>query len=141
MLLLAKLPLPHLLMFGVPSLMVVAGAVWLRLPESRLGVLLGDASYALYLSHLFALGVLRKVLPPLLGDDALAAWSFVAISLVACTLVGVAVHLLVDNWLLRHERLGRFGRLGGGEGTRGTTTPGTAPRAATAEAVSRERRA
>ena len=127
-LLIAPLPVPHILMYGVPSLMVVAGAVWLPLPERRWGVLLGDASYALYLSHLFALGALRKVLPPLLGEGPLAAWSFVAISLLLCTLVGVAVHLLVDNWLLRHERLGRFGRLA--SGAPAPTTPGTAPRAA-----------
>ena len=107
-LLLAHLPLPRLLAFGVPSLLVVAGCLWVRAPERRWGVLLGDASYALYLSHLFTLGVLRVVLPPLLGDGALAAWSFVAISIVVCTLGSVVVHLVIDNWLLRRERLERW---------------------------------
>ena len=112
-LLLLHLPLPRLLMFGVPSLLVVAGAVYLPLPERRWGVLLGDASYALYLSHLFTLGALRAVLPPLLGEGPLAAWVFVAIALLVCTLASVVVHLLVDNWLLRVERVRRLLPRGG----------------------------
>ena len=107
-LLLASLPLPRLLAFGVPALLVVAGCVYARVPERRWAVLLGDASYALYLSHLFVLGVLRVVLPPLLGEGRAAAWSFVAISLVVCTLASVVVHLVIDNWLLRRERLERW---------------------------------
>lgn len=71
-------------------------------------VLLGDASYALYLSHIFTLGVVRKVVPPFLGTDIVAAWQFVAISLVTCLLVSVLVHRLIDNWFLRVERLHGF---------------------------------
>ena len=112
--------------YGVPALMVVTGCLYVDVPERRWAVLLGDASYSLYLSHLFTLGVLRVVLPPLLGEGALAAWLFVAISLVVCTLVSLPVHLLIDNWLLRHERLGRFApRI-----APGPTTPPTAPSSA-----------
>jgi exopolysaccharide production protein ExoZ len=70
-------------------------------------VLLGDASYALYLSHIFTLGVLRKLFPPLLGEGPLAAWLFVILSLPVCVLVSILIHKYVDNWLLRHERLVR----------------------------------
>jgi len=119
--LLLHLPLPRSIAFGLPALAVVTGCLFVDLPERRWAVVLGDASYALYLSHLFVLGVLRAVLPPVLGDGALAAWLFVAISLVVCTLASLPVHFLVDNWLLRRERLGAL------RSPSGPTTPGTAP--------------
>ncbi len=96
---------PHIFRFGIPAWLIVIGCVNLNLPENRLGLLLGDSSYALYLSHIFVLGVLRKILPPLLGDSAVAAWLFVLISCVVCIVAGIVTHLLVDNWLLRSERL------------------------------------
>lgn len=107
-LLLARIPTIRAIAFGIPALMVVAGALFIKLPERRWAVLLGDASYALYLSHLFVLGALRVVLPPLLGDGPVAAWSFVVLSLIICVFSSIAVHLAIDNWLLRSERLERF---------------------------------
>jgi len=104
-LLLLHLPAPRAIMFGVPALLVVAGSLYVRVPNWRWAVLLGDASYALYLSHLFTLGVLRAVLPRGLGDGPFAALAFVSIALVVCTLVSVVVHLVIDNWLLRKERV------------------------------------
>ena len=104
-LLLIKLPLPRILEFGVPSLLLVAGCLYVKVKEYRWAVLLGDASYALYLSHIFTLGVLRKFLAPLLGEGQVAAYLFVAISLVICTLVSIVIHKYIDNWLLRMERL------------------------------------
>ncbi len=71
-------------------------------------ILLGDSSYALYLWHIFALGLCRKVLPPLLGDSMVGALLFVAISLVVCVVTSLFVHWWVDNWLLRRERLPSF---------------------------------
>ena len=79
--------------------------LYVRIGEHRWAVLLGDASYALYLSHIFTLGVLRKFVAPYLGEGQTAAYLFVAISLVVCTLVSVVIHKYIDNWLLRHERL------------------------------------
>ncbi len=104
-LLFLRLPVPRIFEFGVPSLLIVAACLFIRVKEYRWAVLLGDASYALYLSHIFTLGVLRKVLPPFLGEGQLAAYLFVGISLVLCTVVGVYIHWYIDNWLLRHERL------------------------------------
>ena len=101
---LAAFALPGILLHGIPATMVVAGTLFVTLPENKLGVLLGDASYALYLSHIFVLGLLRKILPPVLGDGPIAAYLFVAISLVVCLIVSVPVHHYIDNWLLRHER-------------------------------------
>ena len=104
-LLFLSLPVPRIIEFGVPSLLIVMACLFIRVKQYDWAVLLGDASYALYLSHIFTLGVLRKVLAPLLGEGPTAAVLFVTISLVVCIIVSVFIHRYVDNWLLRHERL------------------------------------
>lgn len=104
-LLFLRLPASRIIEFGLPSLLVVTGCLYVQATEVRWAVILGDASYALYLSHIFTLGILRKALPPVLGDGPLAAWIFVFISLIVCTAVSVLVHFAIDNWLLRRERL------------------------------------
>lgn len=104
-LIIPELPLPALLDTGVPALMIVIGTIYCRLPEYRWFTALGDASYSLYLSHIFTLGLCRKLFPPLLGDGMGSALVFVALCLVVCTVVGQIVHVVVDNWLLRKERI------------------------------------
>src|SRR5947207_15519787 len=51
------IPLPRLVSHAVPSIMAVTGALmlepWARAHQSRLGLLLGDASYSVYLIHPF----------------------------------------------------------------------------------------
>lgn len=103
-LLLLHLPVPRIFTYGVPSLLIVIACLFVRVKEYRWAVLLGDASYALYLSHIFTLGVLRKFLTPYLGEGPLYAYAFVIISIIVCTLVSVLIHMYVDNWLLRRER-------------------------------------
>ena len=104
------LPLPRIFEFGIPSLLIVMACLFINVKEWRFGILLGDASYALYLSHIFTLGVLRKVLPPLLGEGQTAAYLFVFISLVVCTVASVLIHKYVDNWLLVQQRLPKLGK-------------------------------
>ena len=104
------LPVSRILEYGVPSLFIVMACLFIKVKEWRFGILLGDASYALYLSHIFTLGVLRKVLPPILGDGQIAAYLFVLISLVVCTVASLVVHKYVDNWLLVQDRLPKFGK-------------------------------
>ena len=104
-LLFLRLPVPRIFEFGVPSLLIVTACLFVRVKEYRWAVLLGDASYALYLSHIFTLGVLRKFLAPYLGTGLLDAYLFVVISIIVCTLVSLVIHKYVDNWLLRHERI------------------------------------
>jgi exopolysaccharide production protein ExoZ len=110
-LLFLQLPASRIIEFGLPSLLVVTGCLYAQATEVRWAVVLGDASYALYLSHIFSLGVLRKALPPLLGDGPVAAWIFVVISLIVCTAISVVVHFGIDNWLLRRERFEPFRNL------------------------------
>ena len=103
-LLFARLPIPRFFEFGLPSILVVTGCLFINVKHYPTASLVGDASYALYLSHIFTLGALRKLLPPILGDVPFAAYLFVFISLIICTIVSVVVHKFVDNWLLRSER-------------------------------------
>lgn len=105
-----KLPVPRILEFGVPSLFIVMACLFVNIKEWRFGILLGDASYALYLSHIFTLGVLRKVLPPLLGEGPMAAYLFVLISIIVCTVASLFIHKYVDNWLLLQQRVPKFGK-------------------------------
>ncbi|MFK8075556.1 MAG: acyltransferase family protein [Granulosicoccus sp.] len=99
------LPVPRIIEYGIPSLLIVTACLYINVGESRFGVLLGDASYALYLCHIFVLGLLRKVLPPFLGEGQSAAILFVVISIVICTIASLFVHRFIDNWLLLEERL------------------------------------
>lgn len=110
-LLLIKFELPRIITWGVPSLSVVIGVLYSRLPANRFFISLGDSSYALYLSHIFTLGLCRATLPALLGEGPQAAYQFVAISIVMCIVVGYLAHYLVDNWLLRAGRRDKFRRL------------------------------
>lgn len=107
-LLFLDLPVPRIIEFGIPSLLIVMACLFIRVRQYDWAVLLGDASYALYLSHIFTLGVMRKVLPPLLGEGQNAAFLFVIISTLVCLIVSVFIHKYIDNWLLRHERLRFF---------------------------------
>lgn len=99
------LPVPRIIEYGIPSLLIVTACLYINVGESKFGVLLGDASYALYLCHIFVLGLLRKILPPFLGEGQTAAILFVIISIIVCTVASLFVHKYIDNWLLRQERL------------------------------------
>ena len=94
---------------SLPSLAIVAGTLALSAPRVGWAALLGDSSYALYLSHIFTLGAAHLLLlPPVLaavGDGALGAWTFVILACAACAAVGVVVHFTIDNYLLCTERL------------------------------------
>lgn len=105
-----QLPVLRILEFGVPSLFIVMACLFIKIKEWRFGILLGDASYALYLSHIFTLGVLRKVLPPLLEEGPMAAYLFVLISLIVCTVASLFIHKYVDNWLLVQQRLPKIAK-------------------------------
>ena len=88
--------------------MIVTGCLFIKVPVSKFGLMLGDASYAIYLSHIFVLGALRAMVPSDAAATASNAWLFVIACVVVSTIVGVIAHFLIDNWLLREERLNVF---------------------------------
>lgn len=109
----------RLLQWGLPALALVAAAMafepviaalFKKATTSalmRLGALLGDASYAIYLTHGFAISVLKKLwglahLPQPhsadIGSGLEAA--YFAVALVACAIVGILVHLTLERWII-----------------------------------------
>ncbi|HDS1039211.1 TPA: acyltransferase [Stenotrophomonas maltophilia] len=92
-------------LFGTASTLLVAGAVLIeastrRTPPRGL-IILGDTSYALYLSHIFVISIAGRVWSMLLPSG--AWWNhglFVAATLLACCVTGYLVHRLVEQPLL-----------------------------------------
>lgn len=76
-------------------------------------VLLGDASYSLYLTHPIFLGIARVLLDALHVPPPNESVVVALFEVVAATLVGIAVHLYVEKPLLRKVRQ----MLGGGRKT------------------------
>ncbi|TMV05602.1 acyltransferase [Ruegeria sediminis] len=92
-------PLPRFVAAGLPAaLLVAAGTLFCppgRLPLQRIG----DASYALYLSHRFALRLLTLILLPALPPG--AAWIYVALACTASIAVALITHIAVEAPLMR----------------------------------------
>lgn len=89
-------PIPwRCLQWGVPALLIVAGAVGLeasgRLPAVPGFRALGDASYSLYLTHILLLAGLHPILAPLPAVVAIPG------GILACVALGLLVHRLVER--------------------------------------------
>jgi exopolysaccharide production protein ExoZ len=90
--------------WGLPALAIVAGTLGLEaLPivRSRLGLLLGAASYAIYLSHPAVLVVVRRAWG---RTHVTEPGTILAVCIVASILVGVAFHLLVERRVVAAAR-------------------------------------
>ena len=97
------------LLYGLPASAIVSGAVMLEtaegLVENDFGLLLGAASYAIYLTHGVLVSalmqVVRRILP---GPAGQAVFAVAAMS--AAISFGVAVHLGIERpvsaWLRKH---------------------------------------
>lgn len=93
MILLHQTALPRFLAAGVPALILTAAMTAQRANWPLIS--LGDASYALYLSHRFTLRAATLLLMPLLPVSATGAALFI---LITCAL-SCAVALLVHSWI------------------------------------------
>ncbi len=97
-------PLPRAIAAGFPALLIVAGPVLFLVPPpgpvNRAGLALGDASYALYLSHRFVLRLATLVLLPLLPAGHDGTFVFVLLVTVAATVFSLAVFRHVERPLL-----------------------------------------
>jgi peptidoglycan/LPS O-acetylase OafA/YrhL len=106
---------PQFLGYGVPAALIVAAAVLGRAEDrppafERVLVALGNASYALYLLHPFAIRALgqmeaRTPLGALVGP-----WGFVALAYLSAVALALAVHRWGERPLL--DRLRRVSRRG-----------------------------
>ncbi len=99
--------LPRVLAWGVPAALIVGGAALgherpvSRWRLARFGVAVGDASYALYLVHPFAIRAgseiaVRTGIGAVVGHS-VGPWGLVALSLCAATLAALAVHIWFER--------------------------------------------
>ncbi|MGB0919774.1 MAG: acyltransferase family protein [Alphaproteobacteria bacterium] len=82
------LDLPRPLAWGLPSALLVFGSLGLTLPTNRLAAFfgrMGDASYSLYLVHPYILGIVFRIIVPILGP------SVISISLAALASLAGAI--------------------------------------------------
>ena len=98
--------LPRIVAAGIPAFLIVAGAVFsesrYRLKPSRTLVLLGDASYSIYLSHVIVLPVVAKLwLASGLDGGGLSGMVFVIVAMAASAFAGVVLYKLVERPLLQ----------------------------------------
>lgn len=97
----AFLPLVSLVIYAALALERNVGEVtprWLALPAR-----IGDASYSIYLTHMFIVGLLFKLGPSVFGKT--VAWPPLALAAVALsTFVGIVVHEYIDAPLQRRLR-------------------------------------
>lgn len=97
---------PRLLYWGLPAIVIVFAAVCGRPVEAsgrigRLFVYLGDASYSIYLIHLFALYAMRLPMNRIPGADALVPdWLYGSVLFVAGVAAGVAVFEMFEKPVL-----------------------------------------
>jgi peptidoglycan/LPS O-acetylase OafA/YrhL len=96
--------LPRIVSHAIPAVIAVTGALMLepaaRARPSRFGLLLGDASYSIYLAHPFAqrawlLGVIRTV-----GLPAISPTLYVVTAFLAGIGGGVICYWLIERHLL-----------------------------------------
>jgi exopolysaccharide production protein ExoZ len=97
--------LPRFIAGGIPAMVILAGPVffWTGPVADRLpawGSVLGDSSYALYLSHRFVLRALTLILLPLFPATAAGAWAFVALACAAALGVSVLVFRHIETPML-----------------------------------------
>jgi exopolysaccharide production protein ExoZ len=101
---------PRVILFGIPSAALVAGAVCLdqhgRIEYSAIWKFLGDASYSIYLIHLSAILVVRKlwIMADLPTDGLVNALIFMFISMAIGTLSGIASYLYLERPMLNFFR-------------------------------------
>ncbi len=89
---------------GVPAIAIVAGLLSIEksLPKLRLPLLIANASYSIYLSHIMTIALLRYLYPRLGIPTAgvISTISFVLISLTISILGGIASYFIVEKPLL-----------------------------------------
>jgi peptidoglycan/LPS O-acetylase OafA/YrhL len=101
--------LPRFLAAGLPATLMVAGPVLFVAHSARragqAASALGDASYALYLSHRFVLRLATLALLPLIPTTTLGLWTFVTIVVLLASLLSLLVFRHVERPML--QRLNR----------------------------------
>jgi exopolysaccharide production protein ExoZ len=106
-----ELALPRPLAYGLPATFLVASAA-LASPERRSaenllirwGVVLGDASYALYLLHPFVIRALRELVTRTTIAAQIGPWGFVMVSILCAAAAAICVNRVFERPITRLAR-------------------------------------
>ena len=93
--------LPRFLAAGVPATMIVAAGTLLSPARTLPGQLMGDASYALYLSHRFTLRATTLLLLPVLPATHTGAFVYITFVCVLSVAVAVLTFRVMERPLLK----------------------------------------
>lgn len=98
---------PRVIIFGLPSLAIVVGALSLELHggvrHHAFAHLLGDASYSIYLTHFMTLSAFGQAWRRLgLGEMTGGFWLFGIVATVVATVIGLLAYRLVEQPLVRY---------------------------------------
>lgn len=91
--------------FGLPAALLVAGVARLehagRVRVPRLAVILGDASYSLYLTHLFVMSIMGRLWSALGAHGTIGSnVGFLVATFCACCVAAVIVHRVLERPLM-----------------------------------------
>ena len=84
------------IILGIPSLLIVYGALGVPQMKNPLAILIGDASYSIYLVQVFTLPVSYKILR-LVGADVDLSDLYILTSIIITIISGCILHLLVEK--------------------------------------------
>jgi len=100
--------LPRLFSHAIPSIMAVTGALmpepWGRAHKSRIGVLLGDASYSIYLIHPFAQRAFLLAIIHTIGLPNINPTVYIFSAFFIALVAGTVCHLVLERRVLRVGR-------------------------------------
>jgi exopolysaccharide production protein ExoZ len=89
--------LPRFIAAGVPAVLIVAAGTLFCPPLFARWQILGNSSYALYLSHRFTLRIGTLLLVPVLPQSTLGFWAYV----LSISLLSIGLAILVHLWVER----------------------------------------
>jgi exopolysaccharide production protein ExoZ len=107
----------RLLARGVPAVLILIGMLsfeTLAVVRNRIGLLLGAASYAIYLSHPAVMLLVRMICAKM---HLIEPWTILIVSLGAATSFGIAFHLTVERRLVAIARSALHSLLGASTST------------------------
>jgi peptidoglycan/LPS O-acetylase OafA/YrhL len=100
--------LPRLVSHAIPSIMAVTGALmlepWARAHQSRIGLLLGDASYSIYLIHPFAQRTFLLAIIHTIGLPSINPTVYIFSTFFIAIAAGVICYLMIERRVLRIGR-------------------------------------
>jgi len=100
--------LSRLISHAIPSIMAVTGALmlepWARAHQSRIGLLLGDASYSIYLIHPFAQRVFLLAIIHTIGLSSINPTVYIFSAFFVAIVAGVICYLVLERRVLRIGR-------------------------------------